>query len=51
MVEAAPSETEKETAYGVRTMDVGTLTILGTFDPTQPDRQAPYERAVRDERP
>jgi hypothetical protein len=35
--ETATSETEKETVYGVRAMDVGALTILGTFAPTRPE--------------
>jgi hypothetical protein len=30
----APSEMEKETAHRLRTRDVGALTILGTFTPT-----------------
>jgi hypothetical protein len=57
--EPGTSETEKETAYGVRAMDVGALTIFGTFAPpdwrkmmvTKLDRLAPYDGTVGDERP
>jgi hypothetical protein len=35
--EPAPSETKRETAHGVRAMDVGALIILGTFAWTRPE--------------
>jgi hypothetical protein len=58
--ELAPSETEKETAYEIRAMDIGALTTLGTLAPASRksgmmvidlDRLVPCQGAARDERP
>jgi hypothetical protein len=57
---SAPSETEEITNSRLTAMDVGALTILGTFAPTDQkswttvinlDRLVPYEGTTRDERP
>jgi hypothetical protein len=57
--ELATSEVEKETAHGVRVMDVGALTILGTIPRTDQkskmmvinlDQLAPYDGTTQDGR-
>jgi hypothetical protein len=58
--ELALSETEKETAHGVKTKDTGVLSTLGTLVSTDRksrmmminlNRLAPYQGAARDEYP
>jgi hypothetical protein len=57
---ACPSRTENETGHRLRAMDVGALTTLRTFAPTNQksrmmvtnlDWLTPYQGAARDERP